>query len=393
MKLNKVLFTVILLVVTLNCVAAIGVTPGKSTLIYPEGLDKVMSFTILDVDEEVGYDISVGGELAEYITIENSPASLYPYRESNKFYYKLDIPEDVLSELAPGEHVMEIMIREKVDEEVFAVAVPAVVHQVVFFIPYPAKYLSSKVEIIEGDKNETTEFLIPVANLGEEKIESVYGEIGIFDKQGSESLGNITTNVASLESSQRNDLSASWDNDVEAGIYKAEVNLIYDNEIATYYKYFKVGNVFLDVSDILIEDFDLGSIVTFHVLVDNQWGEDLDNIYASMILYDESGKLAHEVKSPVDSIKAFEQKRIPIYWDTTDVEEGVYDGKLIVYYDLYKTEKKLHVEIFDNDIKIQIQEGEFVLKTPSYKRLIFVLSSIILFVVAFFVFKKLTRKK
>ena len=39
--------------------------------------------------------------------------------------------------------------------------------------------------------------------------------------------------------------------------------------------------------------------------------------------------------------------------------------------------KNLDVEIFDNDIRIQIQEGEFVLRTPSYKRLIFIISLIL----------------
>ena len=382
------------LVVTLNFVSAIGVTPGKTTLSYPDGLEEIRSFTILDVSEDsLGVEISFRGNLSQYLEIENSPESLYPYEESNKYYYELDIPDEVLKILEPGEHTIEVIIKEKVDEEVFAVAIPSVSHQITFFIPYPSKYLVSDVEIIEAAANETTEFIIPVANLGNETIESVYGEITIYNKSGEGLIDNLATDVSSLDSMERTDLSAGWDADVPSGIYQSKIDLIYDDEIATYYKYFKVGDIYLDVSDILISDFELGNIVTFYLLVDNQWGEDLNNIYTSMKLYNENGNLAYEVKSPVNSVEAFEKKRIPIYWDTANVSEGVYDGELIVYYDLYKTTKTLHVEILDNDIRVQIQEGEFVLATPSHKRGIFILSLIVLVTLAIIIFKKLTKKK
>jgi len=406
-KANKILLLtalLILLIITMNCASAIGVTPGKATIPYPDGLDKTFSFTVLDSEDSdgdgnenandgPGFEISTKGELGKYIEIDNSPASLYPYRESNKFYYQLNMNDSVIANLTPGEHLGEIVIRKKVDDEIFAVAIPSVVHQVVFFVPYPAKYLQSRIEILEADKNETTEFLIPIVNLGEEKIEGVFGNITIYDKQGAEILGNVVTNLASLETMERKDLNAEWENTVDSNIYLAEIKLMYDDEAVVYHEYFKVGKVFLDVSDILIENFELGNIVTFHLLADNQWGEDLNNIYASMKLYGSNGNLAYEVKSPVTDIKAYERKRIPVYWDTTGVEEGTYHGKLIVYYDLYHTEKNLYVEIFDKDIRIQIQEGEFALKTPSYKRLIFILSLAVLAAAGIVVFKKITKKK
>ena len=385
---NKKVFIIgtILLILLLQNILALGVTPGRTTIKYPNELNNVFKFTVLN-SEHKNMDLSfrTSGKLGEYIILNQNSAKINKKEASKTFTYTLNAP----LEMDYGENKGQIIISELGDEDGFG-AKPAVAAEIVFFVPYPGKYIESRLEVLESDTNETTVFLIPMINRGEEKIQKANASIEIYKQENK--ISEVKTSSASLNSKERKELTADWKAAVPVGIYSAKVILDYDEEQAIYTKGFKVGELSFEFFDIFIENFELGQIVKLEILVENKWSEKLSGVYADLILYDKNETKAVDIRSPPEDIGPFEKTRIPLYWDTQGISIGKYQGYIILNYKEFSSKKKISVEVFENNIKIEVESGGFVLGEQS--DFIKILLIILIFVVILFVIiRKIILKK
>jgi len=382
MKKIKILIFGILLVLTLQSVFALGITPGRFTLNYPDDLDKVYSFKILNSENEhINVTIGGTGELSDYLMLEETSYEFASSEDSKELKFKLTL-EDKDIELEPGEHKGKINVYEVsgYGDDVFGAKL-GVSSEIVFFVPYPFKYLESRVEIIESHKNETTVFLIPMINRGIETIENISAVVEIYDNQGKR-IDVVNSDSISLKSMMRGDLVIDWKADVPLGSYNAYVVVDYDNEKINFSKDFKVGKISLDIFDLFIEDFELGSIVEMNILVENHWPEQLKEVYANLVLYNESGKIVDITSAPYD-IDALSQIRLPLYWDTTNISEGKYNGKLIVRYKEFSSERDLYVDVSKYGIGFELESGSFVFeKENKYIWMILIIIGIFIIILA-----------
>jgi len=86
-KINKFVILGILLVLTLQNVIALGVTPGRNTLNYPDELNKTFSINVLNSENKhFNVDISVGGELGEYIKLNKEK---HQFSENQDFWSRI----------------------------------------------------------------------------------------------------------------------------------------------------------------------------------------------------------------------------------------------------------------------------------------------------------------
>lgn len=349
----------VLIIFLCSSVLALGVTPGMTTIKYPQDIGRTFQFSVLG-SEGKSVDFRTSGELANYIFLQKENYTFRNRESSQIFYYTINIPANYS---IPGEHRGEIIISESLtDSEVSFGAKMAVVSEVVFFIPYPYKYLESAVDITESDKNGTTVFLIPVVNKGSETINQVGAVVDIYKNE--ERIDSVKTDFISLPSMQRSEISANWQANVSIGNYKAKITIFYDDIVVSYWKDFKVGNLSLDIFDLFVEDFELGNIVTMDVLVENKWGEPLKEVYANLILSNDSGVVV-DIKSAPYDINATSKIRIPLYWDTTGIQEGKYTGDIIINHKEFASKKKIYVDISNYGIGIELESGVFVLDNQS----------------------------
>jgi len=387
-KMNKkiVLAIGILLVLTLQTVSALGVTPGRRTIEYPDDLDKTFNFRVLNPEhKDMQLFFGTSGELGEYIVLDENSVEIDKTEDSKDFTYTLNAPLD----LAPGKHIGEIIISEIGDEEGIG-AVIAVKTELVFFVPYPSKYIESTVDIIESDKNETTVFLIPIINRGEEELEDVNAIIEIYKK--GQKIDEIRTTSLSIDSMERKELIANWVANVPIGTYSAKITLDYDNEQIIFNKGFKVGTLSFEIFDVFVEDFELGNIVKLDILVENKWSERLKEVYADLILYDKNYKEVVSVRSPPKDVGPFEKTRIPLYWDTSNFITGEYKGKIIINYKEFSSERDIYVKISEYGIGIELESGEFVLgESPGFVKIFLIV--LFLIVILFIILKKVIRRK
>ena len=147
-------------------------------------------------------------------------------------------------------------------------------------------------------------------------------------------------NLDSVNSKQTKGLAATWDKDVELGKYLAKLTLTYDGQVAEDQREFYVGKLFVDIIDIVVEGFRLGEIAKFVILVENQWPDQINDVYTEFV-FSKMGQEVAIVKSASETIDALFTGELIAYWDTVGVEEGIYDTVINLHYNDQKIEKDM----------------------------------------------------
>ena len=353
MKSKKILFILVclLIVLTLQNVSAIGITPGRTTIDFEPNLDKEVSFSIINSEHK---DMSVllyaKGELSEYVSLSQEAIDLSSQEDSKLSIYTMTLPE----ELEPGPHIAEIVALEVPEDAELAGTVigatVAVVTQLYVHVPYPGKYLDLDLNILEPDSGHTTTFFIPVTNRGKLDIKKAKAVIEIYS--GTEKVGEVDTGEIGVLVGERKELVGKWDANVNMGRYKAKAVLTYDGEERVIEKEFNVGEAKLEIEMITVKDFTLGEIAKFNILVNNKWEEEIKDVYVQMIVYGSEKDILADFKSPNYDVPSLSRGEVVSYWDTEGIKKGTYDGKLILKYGDKKNEKNVKIKVEDYNIEV-----------------------------------------
>ncbi len=393
------ILAILLIVLTLQNVSSIGITPGRTTINFEPGLHKEVSFSILNSEnKDMSVVFTVSGDLSESITLNQAYAEFSASDSSKSFTYTVDLPQK-LSE--PGLHETEIvaleMPKDIKEKGALVGATVAVATQLHVYVPYPNKYLEAELNVVESGEDGKIVFLIPVVNRGKLDIVDAKAVIDIYTKLN-EKVATIESDVKSLNSLERKELVAEWQPDVNPGKYLVVATVVYDNEVTKVEKEFNVGEMLLEIKEIVVKDFELGGIAKFNALVENKWSNDLENAYLNLIVYNDKGEVMADFKSPTYKIKALSKTEMVCYWDTAGVHEGTYDGKLFLKYEESSKERNIQMKITDNNIEIIGLTGHVVVKGKGTLNLtnILIISIILLIIVNliwFFIIKRLLKRR
>lgn len=399
MKNNKTLFILasLLLVLTLNIISSIGITPGRTTLNFEPGLHKEVSFSIINSEhKDMSVVFMVTGNLSEVVTLGQTYAEFSSSEDLKSFTYVIDLPEKINT---PGNHEIKIvaleMPKDIKEKGTFVGATISVATQLHVYVPYPNKYAEAEVNVIESEGKML--FFIPIVNRGKIGIEDAKAVIDIYTALN-EKIVTIETNTESLNSLERKELIAEWEAKVNPGKYFAAVTVIYDNEIITLEKEFRVGEMVLEIQEIVIKDFELGGIAKFDALVENKWSNDLKDVYLNIIVYNNEGEIMADFKSPDYDIPSLSKLEMTAYWDTAGVEKGTYEGKIILKYEDISSERNVQMKITENDIEVIGLTGRVIVQGKGTFNinnilLILVIFLILVNIVWFVVVKKILKGK
>jgi len=357
MRINKKLLIVILIILSIliiKDVNAIGITPGRTTINFEPNLQKDIKFTIINSEhKDMKVILSVEGELAEYVTLYNVLIDFNANEESKDFTYSVDLPSSLEN---PGVNEVNIIATElppDADEKgAFVGATAAVATQLHVNVPYPGKYLTIDLQVEEAQPNEPVIFHVPVMNFGGENILHAIASIDILGANN-EKIVTIESEDQSINAKEKDEFVISWNADVNPGSYHAIVVVRYDGKIARVEKNFNVGNLMIDVNSITVNNFNLGGIAKFNILVESKWNEKISDVYGQMLIDDE-GKVIADFKTASVDVDAFAKQEMIAYWDTEGVKEGTYSGKIILHYMGRTTERALETKIGLNSIETSI---------------------------------------
>jgi hypothetical protein len=390
-------FGIVLLILSMQNIFALGITPGRTTINFESGVTKTISFSVLNSEnKDMSVVFMIRGDLASYVNLSNSYAEFSSSESSKSFTYTVNFPQVASS---PGKHEVEIVALEAPKDfkeaGTFMGATVAVVSQLHIYAPYPNKYLEAELNVVEQTAGKTT-FLVPVTSRGKVDIVSAKATIDLYNGAG-EKVVTLETNEESLNSLERKELYVAWDTSVNPGRYNAVVTVRYDNEIATVLKEFNIGEMFLEINEVTIKDFSLGGIAKFNAFVENKWSSNLKEIYLNILVYNAQGEIMADFKSPTYDINALEQSELVAYWDTAGVKAGTYDGKLILRYGEKSTEKNIQMKITEDSIEVSGLTGHVVVSGSSgfsttNLLLILVIFLIVVNIVWFVIVKRLLNK-
>jgi len=337
----------LMLLMVIQNVNALGLAPGRTTLEYEQASDTEVKLSVFNSEyKQMSVKILVQGELADYITLSETYMNFSSLDYSKEFSYKIKLPEDL--ENKPGLHTAEIVVlegSEEAEKGTYVGATVAVVSQIYVYVFCPGKCIEADLNILDSKEGASLDLIVPVINRGKMKIEEAKAVIEIYS--GEEKIETLETNANPIEPRMRTELSAQWQNKKQ-GNYKAKVQVFYDGEKTTFEKEFSVGEEIAGVKRVWVNDFVLGGIAQFRILVENKWNKDLTDVFANLIVYDAGHNEISNVKSASENIPALSEKELLAYWDTKGVEQGEYDGKLMII-----SQKKLA----DNDLVLRVNEN------------------------------------
>ena len=357
-KWNFVLTVVVLVLISILLspdAQAIGVTPGRTTLDFEPGLEKTITFTILNNEHKNFYAvIYVEGDLKDYVTLSNSLVKFTENMSSFSYTCTLKLPEELAD---PGDHWAKIVIMElssppgEKPEGSVVIATTAVVHQLRVRVPYPGKYAQAELSISEAQPREQVNFFVRVLNLGEQDFKA-RATIDILGPTN-EKIATLQSNEKLIKSKNRGELLASWKADINPGIYHAVATVRYDDKVTRVERNFGVGNLLVEVRSVNVKDFRLGGIAKFNIDIESKWNEKI-NVYAQMVIKDSQGDTVADFKSASVDLEPLGQNTLYAYWDTEGVEKGTYDATVYLHYAGKVTEQRMTVDVGFNNIQTQI---------------------------------------
>jgi hypothetical protein len=378
-----ILVSLILGILFIQNISAIGITPARTNINFEPGLVKEVNFSIINSEnKEMSVVFSVKGELAQYITLSQEFADFSSSEKEKSFKYTLELPQDFEN---PGKYEAEIVALE-VSKDVkesgtFVGAALAVITQVYVHVPYPDEYIETEFKIVSSEQGSNTLFLIPITNRGKVDVSEIQAIIDIYSPSG-EKIASVESLKESLKKLERKELSATWFANVSSGKYTANLTLMYNGKQKSFLKDFEVGEILLEIKEVVVRDFQLGEIAKFELLIQNKWSHEVKDTYVRIIVYNPNGSTLVEFKTPNQDFEPLEEIKLPAYWDTVGVNEGIYDGKLILNYgENKKAERDIQLKVTDYDLEVIGLTGKVVVRGGGKLNLTNILIAIVILLI------------
>lgn len=358
-------FMIVLLVIMKN-VSAIGISPGRTTINFEGGLEKDVSLTIINTEKKaMTVVLYARGELKDYVQLGAQTISFEEGEEARTISYHIKMPSSiekpglVTAEIVALEVSKETKIKTPDGQEVIVVDSPAinariaVISQLFVYVTHPGKYLEAGLDIITPEDG-TVKFLVPITSRGKLGIAQARASIDIYTSLN-EKIATVNTNTQALASQETKELYVSWNYEKEKinpGRYRAVATTIYDGETTTSDKDFEIGNKNIEIESISVNNFKLGEIAKFGILVNNQWSNTIKDVNVQIQVYNEQGQVMADFTSQNYEIEGLTKKELVSYWDTAGVNSGTYKGKLVLKYEDRIIEKTIEITISNNKIEV-----------------------------------------
>lgn len=130
----------------------------------------------------------------------------------------------------------------------------------------------------------------------------------------------------------------------------------------------KTGEI--NVTKVSVKTY-MGEVANIEIEVFNFRAEPMENVYATMFIYDSLGNLKSQFNSSAEDIGPVENTTLVAIWDTKGFSLGNYGGNMVVHYDNKTIEQNLRITLEKDYIYIEFGEFEekqkFPIPLPSQK--------------------------
>lgn len=308
-----------------STVSALGVTPGRYSIDFEPSVSGVKVIKIVN-DEHMNLNLAVyaDGDLKEFVIPNQTSVVMTPDMTDYYIEFSYNLPERIQK---PGLKETNIIIRDVGQEEngqLVVTAKLAVATQFHVQVPFPGIYAEAELDVVSED-DKPVGFHTRVVNRGAQDLDVKVTYI-ITDKAGNE-IEEIQVAEQNLKPTERKEFVAKWQPTVAAGTYLVESKVDYGPKI-NLVKEFEVGGSFANPLAISVDNFVLGGIAKFNILVENLAAEDLSDLSAELVFEDANGNRVANERSIETKLKKGQKGELLVYWDTEGLSAGSYKGTL-----------------------------------------------------------------
>ncbi len=221
--------------------------------------------------------------------------------------------------------------------------VPQIVEPIYIFVPYTGYYASIALNIPDIELNETLKAKFTIDNRGDKPLDQFNISLEVRDEMNETIFSKLYRYHQHLNASTRG-YEFSEELPIEgwgAGRFFANATLYIPNMTSTSHDMFKIGSKKLDILN-YPKQLEKKGIVPFIISVKANWKYELD-VHAEVKIDGETVAV-----SPTIQLHSFGHAKLKCFIDTSNLELGNYELKIIAYYgEKGKVEKTSTIEIVE----------------------------------------------
>ncbi len=319
------IYTLLTLLVILTPVLGLGIMPGAIEVPNTPGAQFNYTFQVINNDgKSMNVTFVKQGELVDYVQFDNTTVLLND-GESISFPVQFTVP----STLSSGEHRVYIGALQIPENPTGINAAVSILAHISVRAIYPSTYAETELQAKDINLGETEPFIVIVKNYGSNTINSVQGNVEIYNANTLiETLPLTATKDIGLQ--ETSNMYANW-KPSKPGLYTARAFVNYDGSQAISNNVtFRVGDANLDLQDFTPKELKSGELNRIQVRVQSTWSENI-NAFAKMTLL-KDGQVVAEGSSPTDAIRPWQVQDLGVYLDLANVAPGTYSATAILEY-------------------------------------------------------------
>jgi len=248
------------------------------------------------------------------------------------------------------------------------------------------KLLKATLNIDDVATNSTGLAKLQLQNWGKDNIDEASARIEIYE--GENLVETITTNSTSLESASTAILEANFNTEsYTAGNYNAIAYVDWDEGQLEVEEDFRVGELDIYINQIQ-DTMEAGKINPFTIEIESGWNDPIYNVYF------EGGINGKTMKSPSTTLSTFEVENLTAYFDASGMEEKLYYGNIILYFEDKDKDQRFNVTFIAPTEKVfEVPELKEPLSLPYGTIVIVIISILVLILVIVFLMKRRKNKE
>ena len=288
-------------------------------LFFEPNMEFSEDFWIGSIQEGMGINLSIEGDLAEYATL--SDLTDVDGRKGFTLYIKF--PES----LEPGTHDVIVRVKEVALEESGLIGVAiSTGKRIKFWALDPGKFALFGFSTGNLNVNESIDFTISAGSYGEQTINDIYGIIEILFN--GEIIKTIESGHISLESKEKKSTKANFDAiGLIPGDYIARSKIVWDGNETIIEKEFRIGSLNLQIIN-FTREIKKANIAEMFVEIESKWNNDVKGVNAEVFI----DKVLIGTSLDYD-IEKWGKVNVPVYVSLKDVEVGEHNIEIVLNYE------------------------------------------------------------
>ena len=302
------LFFVILVFMCSGVLAVSGVSPASYSVDFDSEYSQEFVFNFV-VEGKASVILYAEGDLAKYVSFDKDKIS-----GMEKVVVNLNLPSKIEN---PGINNIKIGARNsKVD----------IVGVIKVNVPYPEKYVEVDLSAPNINSGEEIIFELEMIGKGDEAV-VVSPRIEIYKNE--ENIEVINIEDVEVFYGEKSEVNVSLNTEgYFAGDYLAIAFLDYEDMNSSSQNFFKVGGFSVELVN-YTKHFRKNKINRFEILVENSWGDDMEDVYAEVNVLDFPST---SFSTSPENFTAWERKLFVGFFDTLEIEEDSTQAEIILHY-------------------------------------------------------------